>query len=350
MANEQEQKDLLKRIEWAFQNRDKISSFITVHKDSFDTIMQGFTKGYDHHIHNHEQIVKIFDSLRIPSAEEINSGHRITFPPLPSVEGKFSVTSEELDGIVEHCNKAREERDSTGQLITWDDLVDTIPKKFLPRGSSAYHDGLLARIKWADQNYDLVIKVYASSITHDSSLQENIDYFNQIRSEYKAGNGFPFNKHLRIHEVLNALGIPSLTMVDDERPFTKRLEVRGQAFADTVYKLKASVECAGVVEAKIQQELTNNCIELVRDIHGVTSFSWYAVIYPKEPLNTLMHHLREVFWTATPEEMKVNFDELSETAAHGYIWLGYEDSPEVALTAAMVDFRRDQLRQLGLHA
>ncbi len=41
--------------------------------------------------------------------------------------------------------------------------------------------------------------------------------------------------------------------------------------------------------------------------------------------------------------------DLKERAAEGEIWMGF-GSPEVALASAMVDFRRDQLRSLGLYA
>jgi 2-hydroxy-3-keto-5-methylthiopentenyl-1-phosphate phosphatase len=78
-------------------------------------------------------------------------------------------------------------------------------------------------------------------------------------------------------ELLDTLGIPSVDEINSG--FDKNnMQVRGQAFANAVDQLKASVECTTVVETKIQAALSFMDIHLVHDNYSVSSEPWIAVI------------------------------------------------------------------------
>ncbi len=209
-----------------------------------------------------------------------------------------------------------------------------------------YHNGLMQRIKWADKNYDLVVNTYVSTILQDPSLQTDIDQFNAIRERYVRGAIFSSADQFSAHTLLNKLGVPKCTMVDGGLPNMKKLEVRGQAFADTVYQLKASVECTGIVEAKIQDTLTQYEVSMEWDRYNVSGHgnAWIAIIHRVNSYEDDIENLIE-----GGRDMIESYKRLYQKAADGELWIGF-GSPEVALTSAMVDFRRDQLRLLGLYA
>ncbi len=215
MANEQDQKDLLKRMEWAFQNRDAITSILTIHQDAFLRIIKGFVKGYDLHIHNYDQVLTLFDTIAIPSVERILSG------------AIYNAGWKNIDGV-----------------------PSVFPAKLHTDSEPAISEeskNLLIRFQWAIAHRNLI-----KNARHDNEM-----YFRHAVNAYE--NGL-IDIHVRqldsLTELLDNLGIPSVDEINSG--FDKNnMQVRGQAFANAVDQLKASVECTSLVEDKIQDILSN---------------------------------------------------------------------------------------------
>lgn len=146
-----------------------------------------------------------------------------------------------------------------------------------------------------------------------------------------------------VDKFLDSKEIPSADEINSG--FDKNnMQVRGQAFANTVDQLKASVECTAAVETKIQAALSFMDIHLVHDNYSVSSEPWIAVIQADGKSKVDITLLNDC-----DADRLDSWARLKQEAADGEIWIG-TGSPEVALAEAMVDFRRDQLKILGLYA